>query len=664
MSGGCETVVAGIRATLDLHPEWVVLQVDVANAFNTISRATIFRALRSAGPELQALIPFVRGFYALESPLLYSHQELTGEYTLISSAEGTRQGDPLGGPLFAMAHFTALRATAVAHPTCLFPSLSDDTHIIGPPADILAALSTLTSELALLGLRVQPQKCLGWSPSGLPSDFVLPPGFVCPSDGIRVLGSPVGTESFCSTFISDTLRQALAPAPWLPKLGDSQAAFGLLLRCLHPRASYLMRTFPPTSLFRQQLQGFDSTMEITFASLLGPGTSLSSDWISQQMRLPISRGGFGLTSTAELAPLAFLGAWAQSCPLLADRFLVELRPFLLSSLMAIEEGTLAFQIQLREARSSLPASVRAALPSFHEFLSIDVARLQADLSERMHTLSLTSILTEAPVTVRARILSCGGKGAGGWLQANPAISSFQMSSSEFATAIRLRLGLPHPLLAGTFPTCTCTDTTSDTHVLRCPMGGETFVVHDAIRDVVAQLLSGSMVQVRREVPLDFPGPPPRRLRVDLTMFRDGRRTLADVVVADPLRQDLVSQASSRIGVAASRAAATKEEKYAGRPASDAFLPLAVEVFGRLHPQFDGLLRQAARDILSRTGASLSVLTTHFRQRILVTLQRAQARAIHRRSLAVGGSTTHSRQTPLEELHIPLADLSSTLDVDL
>lgn len=117
-------------------------------------------------------------------------------------------------------------------------------------------------------------------------------------------------------------------------------------------------------------------------------------------------------------------------------------------------------------------------------------------------------------------------------------------------------------------------------------------------------------------------------------------------------------------MAASRAAATKEEKYAGRPASDAFLPLAVEVFGRLHPQFDGLLRQAARDILSRTGASLSVLTTHFRQRISVTLQRAQARAIHRRSLAVGGSTTHSRQTPLEELHIPLADLSSTLDVDL
>jgi hypothetical protein len=31
--GGCEVVVHDIWADLDVHPNWVVLQVDVANAF-------------------------------------------------------------------------------------------------------------------------------------------------------------------------------------------------------------------------------------------------------------------------------------------------------------------------------------------------------------------------------------------------------------------------------------------------------------------------------------------------------------------------------------------------------------------------------------------------------------------------------------------------------
>ncbi len=43
--GGCEAVVHGIRPTLDAHPDWVVLQVNVANAFNIISYQVIFKKL-------------------------------------------------------------------------------------------------------------------------------------------------------------------------------------------------------------------------------------------------------------------------------------------------------------------------------------------------------------------------------------------------------------------------------------------------------------------------------------------------------------------------------------------------------------------------------------------------------------------------------------------
>jgi hypothetical protein len=38
----CEGVVDGIRTTLDVCPCWVVLQVDVMDAFNSISQKAIF----------------------------------------------------------------------------------------------------------------------------------------------------------------------------------------------------------------------------------------------------------------------------------------------------------------------------------------------------------------------------------------------------------------------------------------------------------------------------------------------------------------------------------------------------------------------------------------------------------------------------------------------
>jgi hypothetical protein len=42
IKGRCEAVVHGIWVILNIHLNWVVLHVDVANAFNTISKRVIF----------------------------------------------------------------------------------------------------------------------------------------------------------------------------------------------------------------------------------------------------------------------------------------------------------------------------------------------------------------------------------------------------------------------------------------------------------------------------------------------------------------------------------------------------------------------------------------------------------------------------------------------
>ncbi len=39
--------------------------------------------------------------------------------------------------MFALTHFCALRPITTTHPTCVFPSLADDTHIVGRALDVL-----------------------------------------------------------------------------------------------------------------------------------------------------------------------------------------------------------------------------------------------------------------------------------------------------------------------------------------------------------------------------------------------------------------------------------------------------------------------------------------------------------------------------------------------
>jgi len=54
---------------------------------------------------------------------------------------------------------------------CLFPSIVDDTHIIGPLLIISFAYEHFQIELRKINIFIQPQKCVAWSPFGLLFNF-------------------------------------------------------------------------------------------------------------------------------------------------------------------------------------------------------------------------------------------------------------------------------------------------------------------------------------------------------------------------------------------------------------------------------------------------------------------------------------------------------------
>ncbi|KAL2631235.1 hypothetical protein R1flu_015921 [Riccia fluitans] len=149
-----------LRVTLDLHPDWVVLQVDIWNAFNIVSWEALFSELRAAIGSLDQLFHFMRFFYVRHLLLYFSHYFCEDEVSLLSSESGTYQGDPLGGALFALAHLCALRTMASEHPLCLFPSLADATHIVGPLEVVMPTFHALEGHLSTMGLTFQSTKCI------------------------------------------------------------------------------------------------------------------------------------------------------------------------------------------------------------------------------------------------------------------------------------------------------------------------------------------------------------------------------------------------------------------------------------------------------------------------------------------------------------------------
>ena len=100
-----------------------------------------------------------------------------------------------------------MRATAAAFPDCAFPSIGDGTHIVGPPARVVEAFVHFVVQLALLGLEVQPSKCVAWSPSGRGAFDVLPDGVRYASDGVRVLGVPLGSAEYEGSFLVLALEE-------------------------------------------------------------------------------------------------------------------------------------------------------------------------------------------------------------------------------------------------------------------------------------------------------------------------------------------------------------------------------------------------------------------------------------------------------------------------
>eukprot|EP00973_Karenia_brevis_P026602 3670316-Karenia_brevis.AAC.1 len=87
-------------------------------------------------------------------------------------------------------------------------------------------------------------------------------------EGIRVLGTPVGTQSFTNRLLEE--RQAQEQELWnaMPCVSDLQCAWQLLVQCASPRANHVLRTVPP-NMCQTYAKAHDDGLWQAAQSLLG-----------------------------------------------------------------------------------------------------------------------------------------------------------------------------------------------------------------------------------------------------------------------------------------------------------------------------------------------------------------------------------------------------------
>ncbi|XP_062516563.1 uncharacterized protein LOC134191930 [Corticium candelabrum] len=334
---------------------------------------------------------------------------------LLQSEVGVHQCDPLGPALFALTIHPSLVNLQNIYPEIQALAYLDDVFLVGAPTDVINAFNCLSVCLQELGLNIRHDKCDLYCPDlniSIP-DCPVPVKF----DGIAILGLPIGTANFVSSYCSSFADSGNCLCDQLVALNDVQSASLLLRYCHVPRLNHLATTVCP-SLLSETTEIHDLQTRSVFFNLLSYDHLSDSVW--WQASLPIRLGGFGLSSVKSVSPCAFLASWVQALVCLLIRF-PNLKSFIDSFLASPSEFPTGIVLS-----SLIPAASKLSdyLPENNKLQK----KLSSELAE-----SLLSNVLKASVSMRdaARFCSLTSKGAGAWISAVPSSACFTIDSCVY-----------------------------------------------------------------------------------------------------------------------------------------------------------------------------------------------------------------------------------------
>ena len=256
------------------------------------------------------------------------------------------------------------------------------------------------------------------------------------------------------------------------------------------------------------------------------------------------------------------------------------------------------------------------------------SRSQKFISEWVDKSLFNSLLGHSSPSDAARIRSCCGTHGSAVLDAPLAtVRGFKLTPQEFTFYASLRLGIPNVSNDG--EKCMLCNQSMDpfgTHPVICKTGefGPVYR-HNNLRNIVYTTCQRAAWSPKLEIACL---PNTNHTPADIYIQTGPEKCLAvDITIVHPLAKNLIAHSSKEFDHAnnfAERKKNTKYSKYLTDKVT--FMPLAMEFFGRLSPQFVHFISKADTAIRNRFGGSLGYLTKDIERKLVVNHFRAAFRS--------------------------------------
>ncbi len=615
--GGAEAVIHIVRtvitdASRSDRPVFV-LQLDVTNAFNSVFRSSIFDVASAVCPRL---LPYLKIRY---SDMFLRLNTNDGNHVDIMSSRGVSQGCPLSPPLFQLAISKALVNTRAICP--MSPSYLDDMHVVASsPGQIVAALQTLTHDLQLIGLDLNIAKCRllvmwpqGANPTNQDVALLHSTGVPIVTDGLVILGSPVGTAAFerhkVESIFNDITSVVAKAQNLITRYRDSPAMvesfaqkfFQLIRYCICTRATYTLRTVHPvrTQDAARQLDKTIALLALQVAevptshrtALLGslhaflatpsdnPGFSTLTRVQAILDRFFLKRGGLGLFSAFRNCWPAYVGSMALVIKLVQNATGLGLAP--ISSLLDFPPTLLGFLSRTGIGSTSPVTDATELLVDPSDPQTGVQAKLSLIVQKKLHC-AVDAALTSFPLEL-AYFRSASTSVSALWLHSNTRFPMNLVPDATFMDAIYKQVGLEAPLP----PVCSsCREPvphSREDHAISCSgPRGASGTAGGHVERAVLHLIRRTGVEVVRKPPLNtLPGFEPiapnlngTKTYGDFLVTTGGTQLVVDVTFSTcPSRRPVETKELQKV---------TEYRRNRRRPdlVVSRFVPIAVDAAGK------------------------------------------------------------------------------------
>ena len=598
--GGCEAAVHATRQYINAADEKrIIVKVDMRNAFNTIRRDVFLKASREHTP---SLFRSLWQAYAKESTLFF------GE-SLIPSATGIQQGDPIGPALFSLGVDSTMRRVQ----TELNVWYLDDATLGGSVESVLTSLSTILVELRQKGLIVNDSKCeviiLNHTAAEKRNTLsrvkeVIPGVRVLQEAQHTLLGSPLSRAAEVPALHEkkEQLQRLVSRLSYI----DAHPALVLLKNCFAiPKLQYIMRTSP---VYRnpEALQEIDEVIRSAVTNITNTQFA-ERNWT--QATLPVRCGGLGIRRTTDIAPPAYISSLFATADLVTAILSLHPGEAIANDLPEATEAIRAWKEQTGAEEE--PQDTGKAKQKAWDTISSD--------------LIAANLLRDAESQVsRARLLAAARPESGVWLHAIPIPSvGTHLDAETLRIAVALRVGAPicHP------HACRCgrqTDVLGH-HALSCKHSAGRLPRHAEINSIIKrELHRAGHPSILEPVGLNR-GDGKRPDGMTLAPYKNGRNLIWDATCVDTFAQTNVTACALEVGRAAQDAEVTKCGKYAALAVTYQFEPLAFETTGVFGPKTLNTIKEIGRRLVSEMGEPRRSLW--LKQRLAIAILRGNATSI-------------------------------------